>query len=71
MPNGSGERLQRADGLNAATSRQEDASCWYLTLGGCPVTVSPNDQGDFDYRCQGCGAQQNHGPEPGLAILGR
>jgi len=68
MRNGSGERLPRADGLDAALSKQEDASCWYLTLGGCPVTVSPNDQGDFEYRCQGCGAQQNDVHERVLAL---
>lgn len=67
MHGGSGERMPRADGPNAGTSGR-DSTCWYLTLGGCPVTVSSNDQGGFDYRCEGCGAQQDQVRERVLAL---
>ena len=57
----------RVFGLHAATSEQ-DRSCWYLTLGGCPVAVSPNDQGRFHYHCEGCGARRNQIQERALAL---
>jgi hypothetical protein len=55
----SGERFGAADPPESAKPRQQDSICWYVTLGGCQVTVSANDQGGYSYRCEGCNAQQD------------
>ena len=68
MRDSSGERLPKADGPNAATPGQKDVTCWYVTVGGCQVTVTPNDQEGFEIRCVGCGAQQVHAGERVLAL---
>ena len=63
----SGEILPRRPEF--AKSRQEDSNCWYLTLGGCQVTVSADDQGGYSYRCEGCGAQQDRAGQRESALV--
>ena len=55
----SSKRFMGPDSPDPAKSRQQDSICWYVTLGGCQVTVSANAQGSYSYRCQGCNAQQD------------
>ena len=55
-------KVEMSAGTDRSSSRRADHQnpiCWYLTLGGCTVTVSGNEQAVYTFRCEGCGTHQD------------